>query len=779
MSLSKQENRVKAHGWRSLFILTLLVSYFFVFMEWVFFVTKPSFMSAMSLVEKLETLFVTGGVLAILSTLILLIPFFIDWLFSIRFDFPRYLLNGAAILPALILSLLVLLLLDNFTYTIFKYGIVTSRGIFRAAYIPVLLLAFLYFYRFVLRFINSQRQGMNLRFLSIVSVVLLVIPAVFVLRRADLFSSELSGSRSARGGVLPNILILGSDGLNADHLSLYGYERDTTPNLTQLADKALVAENAFPNAGNSAGSVTSILTGKLPTVTRVVHSPNILMGSDAYQHLPGILRNVGYYTAEIGVQNYVDSYDVNMQDGFDLVNQRSIDENPFFQVGRKLGFGYAFYFLPRIYERVADRILHIFFIRTMDNSFKLVTEMDGPQAVNDQDRVNQLLDLFAKTKQPLFVHVHLMGTHGPKFFPHNQVYSANQEQNDFWMNDFYDDAILDFDGYIKEIFNTLAASGKLDNTIVVIYTDHNERYHTTQRIPLLFFFPRGEQAGKIQNNVQNLDIAPTLLDYLGISIPQWMSGQSLLKGEPPRDRLIFSAISHDADPKNYKPPFNQFSVMGIVDCDQWYEFHTLGNFSVSSYVKGHTHPCGDANGRTLGSMKADLLDHLQRAKFQVASLPTDEYEALPNGDITHGQASIFILKTLHGSSFSPPPARGLFEDVPSGSKLVPWIEELYREGIDEPCSVSPLKYCPDRVVTRKDAAIFILKAVSGAAYAPPPAKGIFSDVPASSEFAPWIEELYKRGITAGCVAEPPGFCPDTPIDLDQFAILLYHARNKQ
>ena len=89
---------------------------------------------------------------------------------------------------------------------------------------------------------------------------------------------------------LPNIILLGSDGLNADNMSVYGYDKDTTPRLRELAQTSLVAENAFTNAGNTAGSVVSILSGKLPTQTRVLYPPDILTDLAAFQHLPGILK---------------------------------------------------------------------------------------------------------------------------------------------------------------------------------------------------------------------------------------------------------------------------------------------------------------------------------------------------------------------------------------------------------------------------------------------------------------------------------------------------------
>jgi hypothetical protein len=67
-------------------------------------------------------------------------------------------------------------------------------------------------------------------------------------------------------------------------------------------------------------------------------------------------------------------------------------------------------------------------------------------------------------------------------------------------------------------------------------------------------------------------------------------------------------------------------------------------------------------------------------------------------------------------------------------------------------------------------AVFLLVTREGAAYVPPPATGLFNDVPAGSPFAPWIEELFHRGIAAGC--GNGDYCPASPVSRAQMAVLL-------
>lgn len=78
------------------------------------------------------------------------------------------------------------------------------------------------------------------------------------------------------------------------------------------------------------------------------------------------------------------------------------------------------------------------------------------------------------------------------------------------------------------MINELIEEGSYDNTILVIGSDHGQRFTTNKKIPLIIHFSNNEFSGVVFSNVQNIDIAPTILDYLHIHRPPWMSGESLL-----------------------------------------------------------------------------------------------------------------------------------------------------------------------------------------------------------------------------------------------------------
>lgn len=135
------------------------------------------------------------------------------------------------------------------------------------------------------------------------------------------------------------------------------------------------------------------------------------------------------------------------------------------------------------------------------------------------------------------------------------------------------------------------------------------------------------------------------------------------------------------------------------------------------------------------------------------------------------QMPVLLLRSTLGANHVPPPATGtVFADVPTSSPYAPWIEELAGLGVTGGCGGG--NYCPDSPVTRRQMAAFLLKTKYGSAYVPPPATGVFGDVPAGDPFAPWIERLYAEGVTGGCQAVPLLYCPFNPNTRGQMMVFL-------
>ena len=224
------------------------------------------------------------------------------------------------------------------------------------------------------------------------------------------------------------------------------------------------------------------------------------------------------------------------------------------------------------------------------------------------------LAFIGREREPFLVHVHLMVTHGPKVAPKNRLFSAGKTQDGEWMDDFYDDAILDFDGHIKNIVEYLEKNGFLDHTIIVVLTDHGQKWAPFERLPLIIRFPGGEHAGRISDNVQYIDLAPTILDYLGLEIPPWMEGASLLSGDMDPMRPIFAASVKDS----VFLPIKGMGVISGIICQRyfWMNFSEPLPAPFNWFnVKGHTAPCDEKEIPSQAHLMELLVEHMREKGY--------------------------------------------------------------------------------------------------------------------------------------------------------------------
>jgi len=539
--------------------------------------------------------------------------------------------GAAGLIPVFFIGITILLLVDNFTYTLLRFGVVSTTGINRGIYGLCFVILLIRIYKEIYPSLLKHPKKIKRYPLLWISVFILALSSLVTFfdapqefyTRINLDSRNVSASS--------NIILLGSDGISARNLSLYSYDRETTPYLKKLSSESLLMKNHLSNSGKTAGSVTSIFTGKLPSQTRVSYPPDILRSGDAYQHLPGILKELGYKTVEITVPHYLDATELNVLNGFDQVNDELVNNGPVIQKLRTVISNDIVFFLETIYERISDRLFQIFYIHQMDNPWLIVTQASAPEG--DEKRLAQLDEIIKQENQPFFVHIHLMGTHGDFFIPRAQQFSKGKIQDQNWMTDFYDDTLIDFDENVNRVVNSLKTAGKLDNTILIIYTDHAQNWKPLERIPLMIRFPGGEYSGTITENTQNMDISPTILDYLHIPQPSWMGGQSLLHGNLPALRPIYSAnverteavgdgFQYHNNPST--PPFFQFDNFTTSVCNKWVKLTTIDNQWTVGTLDGEPGLCSDATVPSTIQMKKDMLNQLIKDGFDVSSVIVDE-----------------------------------------------------------------------------------------------------------------------------------------------------------
>jgi hypothetical protein len=226
-------------------------------------------------------------------------------------------------------------------------------------------------------------------------------------------------------------------------------------------------------------------------------------------------------------------------------------------------------------------------------------------------------------------------------------------------------------------------------------------------------------------------------------------------------------------------------LAGLGDNDTYYwQVRANGNGGVT-YADGGAWWSFTARNQTFADVPIDHPLWVYIEAFYASGITTgcgvSPLIYCPENNVTRAAMAVFLLRAKHGASYAPPPAVHTFADLPVAGKewQEAWVDQFYLEGITSGCGMSPLIYCPENPVTRAAMAVFILRAKYGASYTPPPADHYFADLPVAGKewMEPWVDQLYREGITTGCGTGPLIFCPENPVKRQAMAAFIVRAFN--
>jgi arylsulfatase len=310
-----------------------------------------------------------------------------------------------------------------------------------------------------------------------------------------------------------NVLLITADTVRADHLSSYGYFRETTPNIDRLASQGLLFEQAYIQIPFTPPSHWSIMTGLYP----FRHGMYLPTDSSDLETLAVILGNSNYTTAA-----FTSSYMVgNLDNGFDVF------EKPGFESEKK-------------YVRAG---------KVMDSATSWLEDMSD---------------------EPFFIWLHFFDAHSPYQPPDEfdtyDYSSAPEYSGDRYsltgVDNFnpirhdigkYDGEIGYVDSQVGRAVSLLEELGLSDDTLIVLVSDHGEcfgehdfsdfgyemsgpclfhdktLYQEEVHVPLIIMNPRAvhSKGRRIPEIVESVDILPTVLDILDIPFSQNLDGTSL------------------------------------------------------------------------------------------------------------------------------------------------------------------------------------------------------------------------------------------------------------
>ncbi len=141
----------------------------------------------------------------------------------------------------------------------------------------------------------------------------------------------------------------------------------------------------------------------------------------------------------------------------------------------------------------------------------------------------------------------------------------------------------------------------------------------------------------------------------------------------------------------------------------------------------------------------------------------------PATSTTREQMAVFVLAAKEGAGYVPTACTTpVFNDVPASSPFCRFIEELARRGVVSGCGGG--NYCPSNPVTREQMSIFVLLTLDPTLDPPACTTPMFADVPATSAFCRWIEELARRGVVTGCGGG--NYCPAAAVTREQMGVFI-------
>ena len=346
----------------------------------------------------------------------------------------------------------------------------------------------------------------------------------------------------------PNVVLVVLDTQRADRLGCYGYDRGTSPRLDAFAADALVFEDCLSPGIWTAPSHASIFCGLFPS-THGVGWLHIWL-DERFVTLAELLSQAGYRTAAFS-NNSLISPATNLSKGFEeLIRPVWLHRARSNSLARFLGLV--------LYDGgCIGRLLGA-----------LTAEDAGAKYTNQL--IARWLDRTDR-RRPLFLFINYMEPHAPyrPHLPHRELFvkpeDIDSSYRNTWLksrdefsllkrdcytqaelqllNDIYDGETRLLDDYIGELLEVLAERLPLDETLILITSDHGESlgehhiighrfcvYDTLAHVPLIVRYPKRVQPGRSNALVQTVDLLPTVMDAVhGRPVPTASTlGRSLL-----------------------------------------------------------------------------------------------------------------------------------------------------------------------------------------------------------------------------------------------------------
>jgi arylsulfatase A-like enzyme len=338
----------------------------------------------------------------------------------------------------------------------------------------------------------------------------------------------------------PNVLVIVIDTLRADHMSLYGYARQTTPNVDAFAKKGVIFDEAIAPSSWTLPSHASMLTGRytyehgadsVKPMSVLGHSLQTL--DNRYPMLSEALDRHGYRTAGFAGNRIFFSRHMGLGRGFTHFEDfTTMDMFPRTVLGRK------FATLILNHDGLRMFLVGIGF-RNLEH-----LQMVGEEGIRKRGpSINQavLSWIDRDHSRPFFAFLNYYDVHGP----YGPRHSAGQKFSHGHGSDldYYDDGVADMDTFIGDLLHQLDRRGLTDNTLIIFTSDHGELlnehgmlghrnalYRQLIEVPFVVVKPGMVPAGvHVETPATTSALPATVMDLLGWGDQTLFPGPSLVE----------------------------------------------------------------------------------------------------------------------------------------------------------------------------------------------------------------------------------------------------------
>jgi arylsulfatase A-like enzyme len=380
-------------------------------------------------------------------------------------------------------------------------------------------------------------------------------------------------------GNLPNVIVLVFDAWSAENVSLYGYPRQTMPNLEAFAESAIVYHNHYSAGRYTTPGTASLLTGLYPWT----HRAFLIGGGVIKQHeqknifalLAGRYSTLGYsqnkyadvflsqFNAHLDTHTPRSAFNYENRDFYTSLFRNdsqvafsSFDDNI---VRDNFGYDASLFLGPllrtlHLYERKVDR-------STYQRGYPFgLPETNAREYFSLRNVVDGTIDILRSLKTPTFAYLHFYPPHGP--YRSTRKFNNSFKGSSAWEpaekplhprsetklkysvllahRHRYDDYLASWDNEVARLFTFIRESGLYEDSYVIITSDHGEMFergvsgHMTPliyqpliHIPLLISCPGQLEREDVYDHTSSVDIVPTLAWLTGLPIPGWAEGVPL------------------------------------------------------------------------------------------------------------------------------------------------------------------------------------------------------------------------------------------------------------